>query len=178
MKILLASNSPRRRELLKKIYTEFEICSPDIDENFIGTNPEKTVIEIAKRKLSSAKHLDFDIIISADTVVYCDGEYLTKPKDREDAFRILSFLSGKKHYVYTGVAVKKCDATIYFAERSAVQFNQLSPEEIFRYIDGFEVLDKAGSYAIQDGIAVKRYDGSYDNIVGLPTEKLKKYLCG
>lgn len=177
MKVILASKSPRRKELLKEIINDFEVLAQDVEEISQDKRPDKKVISLAKLKLGNLPDVYKDcLIISADTIVYRKGEFFGKPKNREDAVRILKKLSDKKHYVYTGVAVYwqgKCHC-IY--DKSAVLFKKLDDNTINEYIDTGSPMDKAGAYGIQDRQVVKSYKGSYTNIVGLPVEKLKKLL--
>ena len=174
MRVLLASNSPRRRELLRSLVPEFDVEAFPADERFSGKTPEETVSEIARRKLVAAKEMfsDYDLVIAADTLVYMDGKYYGKPVDASDAKRMLKELSGKTHTVYSGLAVMKSGAFLYATEATDVSFKKLSEEEIDGYLNSHSVLDKAGAYAVQDGVVVKGYKGSYSNIVGLPIEKL------
>lgn len=168
------SGSKRREELLRKISNDFEIIVPNIDENIDKKDP----IEYVK-KLSRLKLLDIqtdDIAIAADTVVVLDDRILNKPKDKNEAIRMLKDLSGKKHYVITGVSIKKKDKIKTFYEKTDILFRNLSDEEILEYIESKNPLDKAGSYGIQDSDFVKSYSGSYYNVVGLPIERLKKEI--
>ena len=148
MKIILASASPRRRDILKNANIEFEVLVSDADENINETNPEKFTLEIAKRKAYAIKD-DENIIISADTAVACDGEIMGKPKDSDDAKRMLSLLSGKKHSVYTGVCIKRGEKCVSFCEKSDVYFKKITDCEIENYIKSGEPFGKAGAYAIQ-----------------------------
>ncbi len=179
MKVLLASASPRRRELLKEIFYDFSVCSPDVDEKSNAT-PIAFVKEIAKRK-ANAVDLDADLIISADTIVVYKGEIIGKPHSKEEAIFTLKKIEGKKHNVYTGVCLKyRKDYTSefkikVFSVKSSVYLKSMTEEEILAYVETGSPLDKAGSYGIQDGV-VEKHKGSYSNIVGLPLEKLKKVL--
>lgn len=180
-KIILASGSPRRKEILSNYGIEFEICISDIDEHSDAILPDEFVIELSRQKGEAARNLiDYDgIIISADTIVYNDG-ILGKPKDREDAHLMLKSLSGNVHQVYTGVTVidTKNNIVFSFAEKTDVYFYELSETDILSYIDTKECDDKAGAYAIQGlGAAfVKKIDGDYNNVVGLPLSRLL-YEC-
>lgn len=173
-KITLASKSPRRRELLKEIFTSFDVIAPEVDENISASTPEEKTIAIAERKATAVKV--GGIVISADTVVYLDGVYFGKPKDKEDAVAILSTLSGKTHQVYTGVCVLYGDIKATFAVKTDVEFKDLSLEDIERYISDYSPLDKAGAYGIQDNYCVKEIHGSLSNVIGLPMERLKDVL--
>lgn len=174
-KIILASASPRRRELLKEIVDNFEIVTADVDESCETVEPHKKVVELSLRKALAIDKKDV-LIIASDTLVFDDKKPLGKPKNFEDAFEMLQELSGRIHQVYTGVCLKYNDETITFYDKTDVEFNKLAPEEISRYIHGFNPLDKAGAYGIQDGVCVKAIHGSYSNVVGLPQEKLRQYL--
>ncbi len=170
----MASKSPRRKELLKEIFPSFDVISPDVDENVADVEPEKKTISIAERKAYAINRKG--IIIAADTVVYLDGIYYGKPKDYNDAVRILSTLSGKTHEVYTGVCIRFEDIKATFAVKTEVVFKELSAESIEYYINNYSPLDKAGSYGIQDNYCVKKIKGSLSNVIGLPVEKLKEVL--
>lgn len=173
-KIILASASPRRRELLKEIVDDFSVVSSDVKEVAKSKDPEKTVEELALLKASS---LDSDgLIIAADTLVFDGKKPLGKPKNDDDAFDMLTELSDKVHCVYTGVCLKYNDETIVFHDKTDVEFRRLSPEEIRFYISKYNPSDKAGAYGIQDGYCVKRISGSYSNVMGLPVEKLREKL--
>lgn len=177
MKVILASNSPRRKELLKGIFENFEVLPQNVEEISDETKPAKKVVELAKLKLGDLPLTDRDaLIISADTVVYRSGKFYGKPKNRENAFEILRELSGKKHYVYTGVAVYYKNKYHYFYDKSEVLFKTLDDKAINDYISTGSPMDKAGAYGIQDRQVVESYKGSYSNIVGLPVEKLKNLL--
>lgn len=179
-KKVLASKSPRRRELLENIGLEFDIAICDTDESSVSKElePGLYVRELSLIKaLAAAKLCDkHSFVIGADTVVVHEGEILGKPADRQDAFRMLRKLSGKTHYVYTGVTVVDTDDmhAVSEYEKTAVEFRDITDKEIEYYIDNFDVTDKAGAYAIQEyaGVFVKRIDGDYFNIVGLPLCRL------
>ena len=178
MKVLLASKSPRRKELLKKVIPTFAHYSPEVDEDYVGTSPRDTVEVIAKRKLDKAleeKH-GFDMVISADTMVAVKGQLLGKPKDKEDARRMLTLLSKNPHEVYTAVAVYYNGEHYLLCEVSKVTLSFKDDAEIEQYISDKKHFDKAGAYAIQDEEKNWSYKGSYDNIMGLPTERLAELL--
>jgi septum formation protein len=181
MKFVLASASPRRKELLAEITQTFEVCPSNAEENVTDyTSPEDLVKQLAKLKAAEVafrpQH-EGKIVIGSDTVVAYEGEVLGKPKDEEDAFRMLKLLSGKAHAVYTGVcfAVREGENCTFDvrAAKTAVYFEDLSDEWIRAYIAGGSPMDKAGAYGIQDGGLVKKIRGSFSNVVGLPVE-----LCG
>lgn len=177
MKLILASNSPRRRELLSKLNYPFEVVSPDCDEQDDATTPENLVKDLAFRKAMTvhASHRD-DAIIGCDTVVDLDGEVLGKPKDRDEAINMLTRLSGRTHKVHTGLFVI-CGVKMWLlCETTVVVFRELSSDEIVAYVDGGSAMDKAGAYGIQDSGFVADIDGDYDNVMGLPTYRVKKIL--
>ena len=183
MQYVLASASPRRKELLAELIPEFEIIPSMADENVKKRFSAMLVLTLAQRKASEVAlrpENEGKIVIGSDTVVSFWGKALGKPKDEEDAFRMLKALSGKKHAVYTGVclAYQKEGKYRYIAktERTLVYFNKLSDEWIKEYIAGGSPMDKAGAYGIQDGGLVKKIKGSYTNVVGLPVELLEKML--
>ncbi len=177
MKIILASNSPRRRELLSEICESFEVLPQNVEEKSNYSRPDLIVKELAKIKLGNLPvERSEDLIISADTIVYKDGKIYGKPKDKAQAIAYLSELNGAKHFVYTGVAICCKGKITVFYDKSAVYFKSLSEKEIADYADGGSPMDKAGAYGIQDREVVKSYCGSYTNIVGLPMEKLKERL--
>lgn len=177
MKVLLASASPRRRELLKEIIKEFEIETYSTNENFLGTTPQETVKEIALRKLQAVPSKErYDLIIASDTLVYRNGTYYGKPKDRDDAIRMLLELEGVSHVVCSGIAISYLGKIECYADTTLVTFNAMSREQIEEYLNSYNCMDKAGAYAVQDGVVVKKYEGSYTNVVGLPTEMLTEIL--
>ena len=180
--IILASKSPRRQELLRGMGVGFEILTKETDERF----PLEMPLDEVPKYLSLQKSLAFNddelpadyLLITSDTVVICEGEILGKPKDREDAARMLRLLSGKTHHVVTGVTVRSAEKTESFAVRSNVAFAQLDAEEIDFYIEHCRPFDKAGAYGIQEWIGyvgISGLEGSFYNVMGLPTRKL--YQC-
>ena len=172
--ILLASGSPRRRELLTQAGFSFTVLTADVDETIEETAPDNVVAELSKRK-AEAVHKKSDqsemIIVAADTIVACDGEILGKPADEEDAVRMLTELSGKTHEVFTGVTVILTDGSeITFTNCTKVTMYAVSEAEIRDYVASREPMDKAGAYGIQ-GIGarlVKQIEGDYNNVVGFP----------
>ncbi len=177
MKILLASKSPRRKELLKEVFNDFTVESYDANEDFLGATPQETVKEIALRKLNAvANKSRFDLIIASDTLVYKDGVYYGKPKDTDDAVRMLKELENDTHVVCSGLAIYYKGKVIVDAETTSVTFHSMSESDIKAYLDNHYCLDKAGAYAAQDGIVVKEFKGSYSNVIGLPLERLKEIL--
>lgn len=186
-RIILGSASPRRRELLSQIGVEFEVLVSGGEERYTDNEPEKIVKELALVKAENvANELEKKqgcVVIGADTVVVLDGKILGKPKDKEDAFRMLKDLQGREHQVYTGTAILNYDTTdmkqvIQHAERTEVFVHAMTEEEIFKYIETGEPMDKAGSYGIQGRFAahVDRIDGDYYSVVGLPVAYLYQQL--
>lgn len=178
--LILASKSPRRKELLSLITTEFEIIPAAGEENADPSlSPDIFVQELAKQKALeiAASHPD-DVIIGSDTVVAAKGEILGKPKDRDDAYRMLAMLSGTSHSVFTGVAVIKDGEIHSFTEETRVKFFHLSEKEIENYIASGEPFDKAGAYGIQDAgaLLVEGIDGDYYNVMGLPAGRLYRLM--
>ena len=180
--IILASKSPRRQELLRGMGVEFEILTKETPEDY----PNDLPLDEVPKYLSLQKSLAFNdvelpadyLLITSDTVVICDGEILGKPKDRGDAARMLQLLSGKTHHVVTGVTVRSAEKKESFAVRSNVTFAQLDAEEIDYYIENCKPYDKAGAYGIQEWIGyvgISGLEGSFYNVMGLPTRKL--YQC-
>ena len=182
MNIILASASPRRRELLERIgVTGFTVRAPNVDESVEpGLSPADMVETLSLRKARAAaeRFSPEDLIIAADTVVALDGAVLGKPRDGDDAFAMLSALSGREHRVYTGVTVLQGEKIITGHETTAVTFRELSPDEIWGYIATGEPLDKAGAYGIQGvgALLVSGIRGDYSNVMGLPVFRLGQIL--
>lgn len=183
MKWILASASPRRKELLANLLDNFEVIPSLADENVTAPSPRALVETLAERKAKEValrSENEGKTVLGADTVVALDGEILGKPKDEADAFRMLSALSGRKHAVYTGVCFARGAAGALTlrtcADETAVYFNELNEEWIWNYIRGGSPMDKAGAYGIQDGGLVKKIEGSYSNVVGLPEELVRKMM--
>lgn len=176
--IILASQSPRRRELMKYITTDFEARVSDVDEALPqGITPKEAVMHLSKIKAEPFRNKK-DIIIGADTVVAIGNTILGKPKDKQDAFNMLKMLSGKEHSVFTGVSILKGETEKTFAVETRVKFFELSDDEIWSYIATKEPNDKAGAYGIQGygSLLVEKIDGDYFNVVGLPISKLNKEI--
>lgn len=181
-RIILASKSPRRKELLENIGLKFDVLVTDADESIVSKNlaPGEYVRELSAIKAkAAAEKIGFEdaFVIGADTVVVSQsGEIIGKPADREDAVNTLKQLSGKVHYVYTGITVINTFRAKVASdfEKTAVTFRELTDREINYYVDNFSVLDKAGSYGIQEyaSIFVSKIEGDYFNIVGLPVCRL------
>jgi septum formation protein len=181
-RIVLASQSPRRRQLLEWAEIEFDIIVKETDESFPeGFTIEDIPIHIARNKaLIIKKELnDKRIILAADTVVVLNNEIIGKPKDRADAIQILEKLSGNKHLVITGVVILKQEKEIVFVDITEVWFYELSKEQIEFYVDKYKPYDKAGAYAIQEWIGVtgiKSINGDFYNVMGLPVSRVVQAL--
>ncbi len=180
--IVLGSKSPRRKELLSMIVPEFTIFTLDVDESFDDISDVNEVAAFLAEKKAKAI-LPFlspnQVLITADSVVIVDDEILNKPEGRAHACQMLQKLSGKWHFVQTGMAISKNNIVEVFTETSKVHFDELSLSLIERYVDGCQPYDKAGSYGIQDWIGfvgVKQIEGSYSNIMGLPVQRLYREL--
>ena len=178
--LILASGSPRRRELLTRMGYSFEVCAPDVDEHVEGQASEIVrTLSLRKARAAAANFAD-GVIIASDTLVSLDGAPLGKPTDADDACRMLRSLSGREHEVFTGVCVT--DAATGREEvrvdRTGVWFRELTDEEIRDYVATGEPMDKAGAYAIQGGAArfVETLDGSFENVVGFPVEVVGELL--
>lgn len=183
MDIILASQSPRRKELLTQIGIRgFKVVSPDVDETVDDNLPPAQVVEeLSLRKaraVAEGSHED-DLIIAADTVVSFEGAVLGKPSNEREAFAMLSGLSGNRHYVYTGVTVIQGERAVTQHEVTAVAFRDIEPDEIADYIATGEPMDKAGAYGIQGvgSLLVSGIDGDYFNVMGLPVYRLGRILA-
>ena len=195
--IILASQSPRRKELLEQIGLEFEICPAQGEERITKSIPEEVVMELSKQKAEEVaamvssfgeEHKDITtpsdiLVIGADTVVAYDGKILGKPVDEADAKRMLTMLSGNTHSVFTGVTLVLIDKSgrageLVFYEKTDVKMHAMSETEIDRYIATGEPMDKAGSYGIQGkcAIYIEKIDGDYNNVVGLPITRIYQEL--
>ena len=179
MKYILASKSPRRRELLGQIIDEFDIITAEVDESLPSdVHPREGVELLAIRKGAAVAEENTDaLVISSDTLVELDGVPLGKPRDRADAIRMLTSLSGKAHNVHTGVAVHYRGIAFSGVASTAVYFKEMTLSEIEEYVDSGDPMDKAGAYGIQSGGGkfVEKYEGDFDTVVGLSvslTEKL------
>lgn len=177
--LILASASPRRRELLGSLGISFEICPADVDEH-IDLPADMAVFSLSRRKADAARQLHPGRwILAADTLVSADKRILGKPSDREEACRMLRFLSGRTHQVYTGVTVISPDGRSFTeVDTSDVTFDRIGEEEIRSYVDSGEPMDKAGAYAIQGGAAkwISRLEGSPSGVIGLPLCLVRKLL--
>lgn len=195
--IILASASPRRKELLEQIGLEFEICPAKGEEIITKSVPEEVVMELSKQKAEEVaamvssfgeNHKEITtpsdiLVIGADTVVAYDGKILGKPKDEDDAKRMLAMLSGNTHSVFTGVTLVLIDKSgrageVVFYEKTDVKMYPMTAQEIERYVSTGEPMDKAGSYAIQEkcAIHIEKIDGDYNNVVGLPIARIYQEL--
>lgn len=183
-KFVLASKSPRRKELLTNIGMTFEVRESEFDETTVSKelSPDMYVKELAMFKaMSLIKEVESDtLVIGADTVVVVDGRIIGKPSGRQDAISMLASLSGRAHSVYTGICVSRSNdaKTVATCVKTDVYFKKLTDQEIEYYVDNFQPFDKAGSYGIQEyaGVFVERIDGDYFNIVGLPVCKLNQII--
>jgi len=180
-KIILASKSPRRQELLRLMDLDFRIVLKDVDESYPdGLSPEEIAVYIAKKKAEAFDELVTDeVVLTADTIVSIGDKILGKPENEEHAVEMLNLLSGSTHQVITGVCLFYKQEYHSFYDVSDVTFRQMSEEEIRHYVSKYKPMDKAGSYGIQEWVGVTgivKINGSYTNVVGLPTEKLYQAL--
>ncbi len=179
MQIILASQSPRRKELMGLYHIPFTVRAADIDETMDAAKPPRQeVARVSSLKAAAAPHGPDDLVIAADTIVVCDGTILGKPRDAEDAYRMLRLLSGRDHQVMTGLTVLYRDQSRVCTEVTDIHFRELSDREIRAYIRTGEPMDKAGSYGIQGGAALfaEKIVGDYYNVVGLPVCRLGQIL--
>jgi len=182
MKIILASQSPRRKQLLEWAEIPFEVVAKETDETFPkGLRVEEAAIYIATQKAFAVQpFVNTDVVIlAADTIVVLEGRIIGKPRDRDEAIRILCDLSGQKHVVITGVVIIKGAKRISFADSTDVYFHELSRKQIEFYVDKYKPYDKAGAYAIQEWIGVvgiKSVAGDFYNVMGLPVSRVVREL--
>jgi septum formation protein len=181
-KIILASKSPRRQELLKLMDIPFRIVLKEVDESYPeNLEPEEIAVYIAEKKARAFDETVGDeVVLTADTIVCIDNHILGKPETPEHAVEMLQLLSGRMHRVVTGVCLLYKHQYHTFYDVSEVYFGKLSHEEINNYVSKYQPMDKAGSYGIQERIGligIERINGSYTNVVGLPTEKLYRELA-
>ncbi|WP_147532502.1 Maf family protein [Bacillus marasmi] len=178
--LILASSSPRRKELLETLHLTFDISSSEADESYVpGTAPKDIVMELAIRKASDvAQRNPESFVIGADTIVVAGNQVLGKPKDEAEAMEMLTMLSGKTHSVYTGVAIVNGETQVQFYEKTDVTFWELTEFEINAYIKSGEPFDKAGAYGIQGfgSMLVKQISGDYFSVVGLPVSRTVREL--
>lgn len=187
-KIILASGSPRRKQLLEWAEIPFDVIIPGVDESYpLGLSPTEVAKHIAankceevKIKLSSQTACgEAYTILAADTIVVLDNAIIGKPSDRKEAIHILSELSGRKHSVITGICISNGEQIILFSDETIVEFHPLTPSQIEYYVDNYKPFDKAGSYAIQEWIGVtgiKSITGDFYNVMGLPVSRIIKEL--
>ena len=181
-KLILASKSPRRQFLLKELGLDFEVRTKEVDESFPETlKAQEIPLYLCQKKADAFDEElnDNTIVITADTIVWVEGQVLNKPENYEDAVRMLQLLSGKMHEVYTGVCLKSKHKTKSFYALTKVYFKELSRQEIDYYINNYHPYDKAGSYGAQEWIgyiAVEKIEGSYFNVMGLPVRELYEEL--
>lgn len=181
-KIILASQSPRRKQLLEWAEIPFEIVVKETDELYPpGLSPEEIAVYVAKNKALAVQEITGPgkIVLAADTIVVLNEAIIGKPVHREEAVSILFALSGEKHKVITGVVIRKDDQEIAFADSTEVKFHKLTIEQIEYYVDKYKPYDKAGAYAIQEWIGVvgiKSIDGDFYNVMGLPVSRVVKAL--
>ncbi|MEP7377494.1 MAG: Maf family protein [Chitinophagaceae bacterium] len=181
-KIILASQSPRRKQLLEWAEVPFEIVVKETDEAYPeGLNAGEVAVHIARNKALAVQDIvaPGSIVLAADTIVVLNKRIIGKPKNREHALSILSDLAGHKHLVITGVVIRQQDKEIAFADTTDVYFHELSNEQIEFYVDKYKPFDKAGAYAIQEWIGVvgiKSVDGDFYNVMGLPVSRVVREL--
>ena len=179
MSLILASQSPRRKQLLELLRVPFTVRVADIDETLDTHCPiPDAVARLSLRKAQAIPRDPEDTVIAADTIVVCDSYILGKPEDKESAFKMLAMLSGRTHQVMTGVTVLRGDVAETFTEVTDLHFRALSRQEILRYVATGESMDKAGAYGIQGGAALfcDRMNGDYYNVMGLPVCRLATVL--
>jgi len=180
--IILASNSPRRKDLLSMAGIQFSVQSKNVDENHPdNASLQEIPLLLAQKKAHafSAEITNEDIVIGADTVVILNNKIYEKPTDRNDAISMLQELCGNTHTVVTGVCIFSKQKEVSFSKSTQVTFNQLTTEEITYYVDNFKPYDKAGSYACQEwigAVAISKFEGDYFNVVGLPINEVYKVL--
>lgn len=182
-KVILASQSPRQRELLAGMGIDFDVLTTDVEETYAPSwSPEQIVMHLSKLKLSPIDMAQYDpqtIFIACDTIVVVNGQIIGKPKDRADAERMLKMLSGNSHTVYSGLTVATPRKTLTDYRATEVFFDNLSDEIIQYYIDTYKPFDKAGSYGVQEWIGrvgIREIHGSFYNVMGLPTRLLWQML--
>ncbi|MDX8416902.1 Maf family protein [Absicoccus intestinalis] len=178
MKIVLASNSPRRKELLEQAHFRFEVEPAKVEEVFDESLPiDEALMKVAQTKAMDVADVYPDyVVIGADTIVYFQGKRLGKPKNKNEAKRCLHALSNQTHEVKTGVCIIKDHQCYPFVETTKVHFRDVSNDEINRYVNSGSCMDKAGAYGIQECDFVEWIDGSYSNVVGLPMERICQFF--
>ena len=179
MQLILASQSPRRKELLGLFRIPFTVRTADIDEAMDpALPPYDEVARVSREKALAVPRMEDDVVVAADTIVVCAGEVLGKPKNEADAYRMLRLLSGRDHQVMTGMTVLRGETALVCTEVTDIHFRELSDREIHAYIRTGEPMDKAGSYGIQGGAALfaEKLSGDYYNVMGLPVCRLGQLL--
>ena len=179
MQLILASQSPRRKELLGLFGVPFTVRVADIDETMNPVAPAaEEVARVSRLKALAIPRAQDDVLIAADTIVVCQGRILGKPRDEKEAYAMLRLLSGRDHQVMTGVTVLRGEEERVFTQITDLHFRELSDKEIYRYIATGEPMDKAGAYGIQGGAALfcEKMDGDYYNVMGLPVCRLGETL--
>jgi septum formation protein len=177
-KIILGSASPRRQELLKSLGFAFEVKPLNVDEDHwpVELMEEEICIYLAERKAAAYKELkEKELLITSDTIVWCNDKVYNKPVDFNDGVRMLSELKGKKHVVYTAVCLRSLNKTKTFFDAANVYFKDFSQDEIEYYINNYKPFDKAGAYGVQDWLGytgIEKIEGSFYNVMGLPVKKL------
>ncbi|WP_312420342.1 Maf family nucleotide pyrophosphatase [Epilithonimonas sp.] len=185
MNLLLASNSPRRKELLTQLGYQFEVVKIDVDESYPSDlKPDEIAEYVSAKKAKAFDVNENEILLTSDTIVALDQKILLKPKDENEAFEMIKSLSGKVHQVYTAFTIKTIDSEISKTSKTDVEFSEISDEEIKFYINNYKPFDKAGSYGIQEwlGMAkIKNISGSFYSVMGFPVdlvyEELRKLGC-
>lgn len=181
-KLVLGSQSPRRKYILEQAGFEFTVITADVDEVYAADMPVREVPEYLAGLKAAAiiPKADADaVVITSDTIVLLNEKIYEKPKSREHAIQVLGELSGNMHEVITGVSIASADKTVRFSETTKVYFDELTTEEIEWYVDRYEVMDKAGGYAVQEGIGligITKLEGCYFNVMGLPVNRLYQEL--
>lgn len=174
-RLILASKSPRRYDLLSPHFAETLVVVADVEEKYNSQEPDKIVQELARLKLSDLPQKYFDdIVVAGDTIVWYEGKLFGKPKDKADAFAMLKELSSKCHQVYSGYAVAYKGKVVVGCDKCDIIFKNLSDSVISEYIESGSPMDKAGSYGVQDGVVVDSFKGDINTIIGLPLDKILK----
>ncbi|WP_323756659.1 Maf family nucleotide pyrophosphatase [Roseivirga sp.] len=180
-RLILASKSPRRQELLRSLEVDFEIRTKEVDESFPATMPVNEVAEyLAVKKSEAFENLKAnELVITSDTTVLNEGQILNKAENTEEAFEMIQSLSGKTHQVITGVCLRSSNKSVSFSETTKVTFRVLEKAEIEHYIQNYQPFDKAGAYGIQEWIGmvgIEKIEGDFYNVMGLPLHRLYKEL--
>ncbi len=178
MKIILASKSPRRQELIKGLELDYRIVTYEVDESFPENLQAQEIAEFLAKKKADAYEgsiEESEILLTADTIVWINNRVLNKPENEQEAFQMLKLICGNTHEVFTGICLKNKNKEIVFSEKSKVSCRKLSDEEIWHYINNYKPFDKAGSYGIQDWFgytAVQKINGCFYNVMGLPVSRI------